>query len=374
MSAQQSLLPEGLDDRLPDEAEAAARCMRAMVDAAAAHGYRRVQPPLAEYEDTLSARLKRAGRRDLARFVDPVSQRTLALRPDITAQVGRIAATRLAAAPRPLRLAYAGPVMKLRATGVHRAREVTQVGAELIGSDGVAAATEAAGVALDALDAAGVRGAILDFTLPDLVDALAAPGGPLPLPEQSVEPVRAALDAKDAGALADLGAHAYLPLLEAAGPFDAALAALRRIDAGGALRDRLDALAAVAAALGGHARLGLDPTERHGFEYQSWFGFSLFVPGLGVEIGRGGSYAILHPDGREEPAVGFSLFPDLLIDRAAERPRPSVFVPLGLPAAAGARLRGEGWATVAALSSADDPAALGCTHILDRPAGEPRPL
>ena len=51
----------------------------------------------------------------------------------------------------------------------------------------------------------------------------------------------------------------------------------------------------------------LDPTERHGFEYQSWIGFSLFARGVRGEIGRGGSYSVLGAHG-EEPAVGFSLY------------------------------------------------------------------
>src|SRR3546814_13109218 len=75
----------------------------------------------------------------LLRFTDPVSQRTLALRPDITRQVGRIATSLLAQASRPLRLCYAGQVVKLRASQLRPAREMLQVGAELIGSDSVAA-------------------------------------------------------------------------------------------------------------------------------------------------------------------------------------------------------------------------------------------
>jgi ATP phosphoribosyltransferase regulatory subunit len=81
-----------------------------------AHGYARVMPPLAEFEETLTARLQSAGAEDLLRVIDPVSQRSLALRPDITAQIERIAATRMAACgARPLRLCYAGSVLKLRA-------------------------------------------------------------------------------------------------------------------------------------------------------------------------------------------------------------------------------------------------------------------
>ena len=97
------LLPEGLSDRLPPQAEASARLARRVLDTVATHGYERVMPPLAEFEDTLTQRLKSMRAQDLVRAVDPVSQRSLAFRPDMTAQVGRIAATRLAAAPRPLR-------------------------------------------------------------------------------------------------------------------------------------------------------------------------------------------------------------------------------------------------------------------------------
>src|SRR3546814_2657507 len=56
--------------------------------------------------------------------------------------VGRIATSLLAGAPRPLRLCYAGQVVKLRASQLRPAREMLQVGAELIGSDSVAAARE----------------------------------------------------------------------------------------------------------------------------------------------------------------------------------------------------------------------------------------
>src|SRR3546814_3358649 len=73
--------------------------------------------------DLLVGRLKSTRQQDLLRFVDPVSQRTLALRPDITAQVGRIATTRMARVPRPLRLAYGGAVLKVRGTQLRPERE-----------------------------------------------------------------------------------------------------------------------------------------------------------------------------------------------------------------------------------------------------------
>jgi ATP phosphoribosyltransferase regulatory subunit len=121
------------------------------------------------------------------------------------------------------------------------------------------------------------------------------------------------------------------------------------------------------------AALTLDPTERHGFEYQSWLGFSIFAQGVRGEIGRGGTYTILHGDGREEPAVGFSLFADPILDSGlgvGERRR--LFLPFGTRAEAGAKLRAEGWVTVAALEADDTPEAQLCTHVLGE--GGPRPL
>ena len=88
MSIAPGLLPEGLRDRLPPQAEALSRLLHRVIVAIGKHGYARVSPPLAEFEEGLVGQLKSAGSRDLLRFVDPVSQRTLALRPDIT-EIGR---------------------------------------------------------------------------------------------------------------------------------------------------------------------------------------------------------------------------------------------------------------------------------------------
>ncbi|CAA9318309.1 MAG: hypothetical protein AVDCRST_MAG40-1341, partial [uncultured Gemmatimonadaceae bacterium] len=48
----------------------------------------------------------------------------------------------------------------------------------------------------------------------------------------------------------------------------------------------------------------------------------------------------------------------------APPPRPRVFVPLGGLEAVARALRGEGFATVPALSGADTPERLRCTHVL----------
>ena len=358
------LLPEGLEDRLPQEAAAGQRVMRAMLAAMDGHGYDRVSPPLIEFERSLAGRMSGIQTRRMFRFVDPASLRTLALRSDITPQVGRIAETRLASAPRPLRLCYAGPVVTIRGDGLDPARERSQVGAELIGRDTVAAAAEVAGLAIEALAAAGATGISIDFTLPDLVDTLAASA--MPLATGSVAAVRRQLDAKDAGALVAAGGEPYLPLLYATGPFERAIEELAAIDAGGALASRIAGLREIAARLAGAARITLDPTERHGFEYQSWFGFTLFAEGVRGSLGRGGTYRIGRENGEGEVATGFSLYPDDLVEvMDDESARDTLFLALGHDRQAAARLRAIGWRTVAALEEADDAVALGCTHVLN---------
>ncbi|MEY3703834.1 MAG: hypothetical protein RLZZ561_1454 [Pseudomonadota bacterium] len=342
-----ALLPTGFRDRLPPEADASARLVRSVLDTVASYGYERVQTPLAEYEASLTAALGTSSR-DLLRFVDPVSGETMAIRSDITGQIGRIARGRMGHHPRPLRLSYGGPVVTLRATQLRPERELMQVGAELIGLDSVAAVAEVVTVAIESLKGAGARDLTLDLTMPDLIDTL--------LPGADTTDLKARLDAKDAAAVPE----AFRPLISAAGAYAEAAARLRAFDEKGLLTARLAALDALVALLPSDVRVTLDPTERHGFEYQSWFGFSLFSAQCSGEIARGGSYRL-----GEEPAIGFSAYIDPLIDAGlAQGERRRLFLPLGTLTSKAAALRAEGWVTVAALSDEDTAEAQICSHIL----------
>ncbi|MXO59408.1 ATP phosphoribosyltransferase regulatory subunit [Altererythrobacter salegens] len=363
------LLPEGLEDRLPQSAAVATRVERAALAVLDGSGYDRVRPPLIEFEKSMAERMDGLATRRLFRFVDPVSLRTLALRADMTVQVGRIAATGLSGKARPLRLCYAGMVARIAGDQLDPRREALQVGAELIGTDTAAAAAEIVELAIASLEAMGASGISIDFTLPDLVETLAAEE--FPLDAEQVVAVRRELDAKDAGALRAAGGEAYLPLLYAAGPFDEAVAKLAGFDGSGALASRIDGLKKIAERVKGRARLTLDPSERHGFEYQTWFGFTIYAEGVRGTMGRGGTYRI---GGSDEPATGFSLYPEDLVEavKASEPAREAVFLPLGHDPDAAARLRAEDWRTVAALSEADEARALGCSHVLE--AGTAKPL
>lgn len=351
------MLPPGFRDRLPPAAEAGFQLLRQIVDVFGAHGYERVAPPMVEHEAALAKWLGKPLAGGLLRATDPATGLALALRPDVTGQVARIAATRLADAPRPLRLSYAAVVVRGSAPQLAPERELTQAGAELIGADSEAALAELLGIAIEALRGVGVGALSIDLTTPGLVARLASSQWPV----ADTEALADILDSKDWGALDRAELRPYRALLELTG--EAATALPRLEPVAPELTARLRRLVGK---LPADVRTTIDPTERHGFEYHSWLGFSIYgrVNGetLRHEIGRGGAYQIRHPDGALEPGCGVSLYIDPLADAGlGKTERRRIFLPAGTPVAVGRQLRADGWATVAALADGDLPVA--CTHV-----------
>src|SRR6516162_2106166 len=167
-----ALLPAGLRDLLPPEAETEAASVEALMEVFAAHGYQRVKPPLLEFEDSLLAGSGGAVAEQTFRLMDPESQRMMGLHADTTPQVARIATTRLAQGPRPLRLSYAGQCLRVRGSQLAPDRQIAQAGVELIGCDNPAADAEIVLVGAEALASVGLMRTSFDLTLPALVPVL----------------------------------------------------------------------------------------------------------------------------------------------------------------------------------------------------------
>jgi len=362
-----ALLPAGLRDLLPPDAEAEAAGVHAAMAVFAAHAYRRVKPPLLEFEDAFTRGSGAAVADQSFRIMDPDSHRMMVLRADMTPQVARIAATRLAAAPRPLRLSYAGQCVRVRGAAQAGDRQVPQAGIELIGADGPDADAEVTLVAVEALAALGLHRVSLDFTLPPLVPALLDDAG---LDGDTRRTLSHALDRKDAAAVAAHGgalAPLLTGLLRAAGPAAAALDALRAATlpaACRALAERLELVCDRVRQAAPQVRVTIDPVEFRGFRYHTGLAVTFFAPGRHEELGRGGRY--FSTDG--EPATGITLFADAVLRAAGPRtPRPTIFVPAGTPRATAQALRDAGYATLAGLAPDDDRAEarrLRCTHML----------
>ncbi len=357
-----ALLPAGLRDVLPPDAAFEAAVEARLLELFALNGYERVDPPLAEFETSFLADEGAAIAADTFRIMDPVSQHMLALRSDMTLQVARIARTRLAGEPRPLRLAYAGQVLRVGVSQLHAERQVAQAGVELIGAESVSADAEVARLGYEALEALGAPGVSIDLGAPALVRALLADAG---LEDDTV--LGDALGRKDAAAVAARGGPRFTALMAATGPYETVAPALSSLDlpaAAAALRDRLlDVAAAVAAAAPG-LRITIDPVEHRGFQYYSGAAFSLFASGGRGEVGRGGRYRA-----EGETGTGVTLYLDA-IHRLLTPPAPRsrLFLPYGTGGAERRRWQADGWITVQALAPAGDPEnearRLGCSYLL----------
>ena len=374
-SNDQVLLPAGLADLLPPDAEREEAASRALVDVFRSHGYEPVRPPLLEFEDTLTAGLGAAGAGSTFRLMDPHSQRMLGVRADITPQVARIATTRLASAGRPLRLCYAGDVLRVNASANGGERQVRQIGAELIGCPGADADVEILLLTIEALGTLGVEYFTIDLTSPNLVPAVMESFALSPALQSEI---RDALRRKNASALESLSGDApriLAQLAAAAGPVEESEGRLRSIELpaeAAAVRDRtLDVLGRLRAQAAGVA-LTLDPVENRGFGYYAGVGFAVFAPGARREIAFGGRYRISD----DETAFGVSFFTDALL-RVASDPASArkVLVPRGQDPETAAALRRDGWIAIVDLLGPGDAEAARrarCSHVLQD--GTPVPL
>jgi len=352
--AERALLPAGLRDILPPFAAREADIVTRLMVAFAAHGYERVKPPLIEFDTTFAP--------NGFRVMDPLTQRMMAVRSDMTPQVARIAASRLANQPRPLRLAYAGQVLRVKGTQLRAERQFGQVGVELIGTNANGAEAEILALCAEALGRIGLTDITVDLTLATLVPALLGIEGHAEL--------RDALAHKDVGAVSAKGGHTaklLTGLIEAVGPAERGLgklAALELPPPAAHERDKLVQVVALLRAALPDLKLTIDPVENRGFEYHTGVGFTIFSKQSAGEIGHGGRYSA-----QGEPAVGATLFMDTILEILPEGEAPArVYLPFGSDRAQGAKLRAEGWVTIQGLAAGEDARAeakrLRCGHLL----------
>ncbi len=321
------LLPEHIADVLPVQARRIESLRRTLLDCAHGYGYELIIPPLLEHLDAL---LTGTGRElDLKTFklVDQLSGRMLGVRADTTPQAARIDA-HLLNREGVTRLCYCGPVLHTRPSGFDASREPLQFGAELFGHAGLEADLEVMELALDALQAAGIRDIVID-----LADARVLRGvlAGVPLDASALQDVVAASSDKDAAALAELGAalpdearRALVALLRLYGGAGVLQSARETLPARALVHAALDELGWLACHLGTaypDLRIGFDLSDMSGYAYYSGPRFAIYAAGFSDALARGGRYdEVGAVFGRNRPAVGFSLDVKALAEVAPAMP------------------------------------------------------
>jgi ATP phosphoribosyltransferase regulatory subunit len=350
------LLPTGLADILAPEAEFEATVTESVMKLFSAYGYDRVKPPLIEFEETLLSGSDGAMAKQTFRMMDPISQRMLGVRADMTMQIARIASTRLGDLPRPIRLSYAGQVLRIKGSDLRPKRQFGQIGAELIGSASPQADVEVVLMAAEALTNLGVPHLSIDLGLPTLVTAICT-ALEIDLSANSNN-LRAALNQKNAPEIkmisknfgAETGAL-FGALIKAVGPADEALAILQATKMPKEAACKLANLAEIITCIKDRApnlTLTIDPTETRGYEYHTGATFTFFALNVKSEIGRGGRYLADDANCNSAPqaATGITLFVDSIMRALPKPPMPDkICVPASTPEIT-LKLRKEGWAVV----------------------------
>ncbi|MEK6532004.1 MAG: ATP phosphoribosyltransferase regulatory subunit, partial [Deltaproteobacteria bacterium] len=105
-------LPQGVRDILPDETKKIALVEDSALGVFSSHGFERVITPLLEYVDVLTLGMGSNLKDRVLKFIEPSTGRIMAIRPDITPQIARIAATKLKGSKLPLKLCYSENILR----------------------------------------------------------------------------------------------------------------------------------------------------------------------------------------------------------------------------------------------------------------------
>jgi ATP phosphoribosyltransferase regulatory subunit len=310
------LLPEGVEELLPEPAARAEMLRRQLLDLYHSWGYDLVMPPLLEFTDSLLIGL--GSDVDLLTFkvTDQLSGRTMGIRADITPQVARIDAHSLQREG-PVRFCYAGSVLHTRPKSLLASRSPIQIGVEFYGDAGLASDREVVLLMLETLRVAGIETVTLDLGHVGIYRALTQAA------QLSVDEERDLFDALQRKATGDIVAvlaravsdeqlrNWLLQLNRLQGGVEV-LTRARNIFNGApaAVHAAIDELLAVAQCVQARlptVNLYFDLGELRGYHYHTGLVFAALAPGWGQALANGGRYDhIGEVFGRARPATGFS--------------------------------------------------------------------
>ncbi len=312
-------LPSGFRDLLFEEADRRRSAETALATEFGAAGYKEVRPSTIEFLDTYTLGKQSIGERAF-KFLDR-DDHLLALRADFTPAVARIVTTRLRSSSGPQRFWYSGDVFRRPDPKRGSYSEVWQVGAELIGTDGLSNDSEIIDLAMRCLDRLGCSDVRIHLNHTDVFRGVIAT---LQLDDSARDRVKTFIDHKDARGLADqlrnLGAapetERQLQLLARcigdASVLDVADRAMTQSDSQAAI-SHLRALGKSLARW--EDRIVYDLTEIDEMEYYTGTMFALFSAKAHRELGNGGRYdTLLQEFGVDLPAVGFSFAMDAVLE------------------------------------------------------------
>jgi ATP phosphoribosyltransferase regulatory subunit len=316
MRSNRWLLPEGIEEVLPQQARQLEYMRRSLLDLFQSWGYDLVMPPFIEYIESLLTGTGNDLDLQTFKLTDQLTGRMMGVRADMTPQVARIDAHHLKSSA-PTRLCYLGTVLHTRPGGFAGSRSLLQVGAELFGHSGIESDVEVLSLMVETLKQAGVEDLYLDLGHVGVYRGLVDQAG-LDADQEAL--LFDALQRKAKPEITDLLNDWSLP--KAVAEMLTKLTDLNGNDsvlteARGALKkaskpvhhalDNLQQIAALLQQRLPDLNLHYDLAELRGYHYHTGAVFAAYVPGRGQAIAQGGRYdGIGRAFGLSRPATGFS--------------------------------------------------------------------
>ncbi|EXA66568.1 ATP phosphoribosyltransferase, regulatory subunit [Acinetobacter baumannii 348935] len=309
------LLPDGVADVLPEQAQVIESLRRQSLDFLASRGYQLVYTPFIEYIESLSSLSESNQDLDLATFkvIDQLSGRLLGVRADMTPQVARIDA-HVHPVEGVARYCYAGTVLHTKPQGFNTTRAPLQLGAELFGSDSIDADVEMVDLMISLIQEAGLADGIhLDLGHVGLFRSLIAQAGLSKATERQLSDLyqrKALPELAEFTQNLKFGSDFYT-----LGRFASDLDALKtnlsvEVLENPAFKQAFDALQTTkneVQARWPNLHIGIDVVELRSYHYHTGLMYAVYAPNRAAALAQGGRYdGIGEHFGRARPATGFS--------------------------------------------------------------------
>ncbi len=326
--------PEGVRDIYGKEYEGKLHVEKTIHQKLNLYGYQDIQTPTFEFFDVFSREIGTTPSRELYKFFDKEGN-TLVLRPDFTPSIARCAAKYYMDEDIPIRFCYVGNTFTNTGSLQGKLKEVTQMGAELIGDGSPEADGEMIAMVVESLLSAGLKDFQVSIGQMEYFKGICAQAG---LDEDTEEELREFISGKNLFGAEELltgkgisRSHARM-LLKVTELFGSVQILKEARELAGNPRslaavERLEKLYHVLCEYGAERYVSFDLGMLSKYHYYTGVIFKVYTYGVGEPIVKGGRYdSLLRHFGKDAPAIGFAVVIDDLL-AALDRGKAGAFIP-----------------------------------------------
>ena len=304
------LLPEGFRDSLPELATKENRVNSIFIKLMQINGFLLVKPPLLEFESSLFFLLDDNEEANSFRVLDPISQKMMGIRSDITVQIARISCGSLVELPRPLKVCYSGEVLRVNNNNLNLSRQSTQIGSEIIGIEQNNCENEIITLMIESLNCLRIKNFFINFTMPTLISAIVKD---FKLSKTDLEFVRDRFNNKNSDGLEKISKRLKIisdALIDSVGDAKVNLKKLKKIKFTKKIKLEIQSFIKIISRIikdFPYLKILIDPLEIDESNYHTGIAFKVFSENF-KELFSGGNYKVSN-----ENCIGFSGFTESLL-------------------------------------------------------------